>query len=312
MKPYKKKKLYHEVTPRSADIHKVVFLVLCIALALVLRPNISNAQSFSRTITRQAAFADKSNPANKFIVRNINGSVTIEAYDGDTVELTVKEEIKGRSGEIEKAKKELSYKLVGDGNLIYAYPKAPFITVSREGDDLHFCVKRDDDDSDYRFKDDVTVRVPRDITVDGATINKGKVAIIGIFRKVEASNVNGEVELHHITSETHVSTVNGDITIDYDRSPDGDSEYHTINGTIDVYMPDNLSADVYFQSLHGDLYTDFNDVQRLKPQLSNVSHSKASGIMYHVDKTTPIRIGEGGPKLQFKVLNGDVYIRKQS
>jgi len=288
------------------------FFIQCVVLSLVLQPDISKAQSFSRTITKKATFPNKTNPNNKFIIKNINGSVSIKAYDGNTIELTVNEKIRGNSDEIKKGKKELSYKLERDGNLIYAYPNAPFITITRDGDDINFCMHRDSDERGYRFSDDVTVRVPRDILVDGSTINKGTLTIDGSFKKVEASNVNGALELHHMTSETHASTVNGDITINYDRAPDNDSEYHTINGTINLNIPDDLSADVYFQSMHGDLYTNFNNIKRLKPEVLKQSHTNSGRITYQVDKTTPIRIGQGGPKLQFEVLNGDVYIRKQS
>ena len=288
------------------------FVILCLVLSLVLQTNPAKAQSFTRTITKKAAFANQSNPENKFIIKNINGSVSIEAYNGNTIELTVNEKISGSSDEIEKGKKELSYKLEHDGNLIFAYPNAPYITISRDGDDIDFRMRLYSDKHDYRFTDNVTVRVPRGILVDGSTVNKGKLTIDGSFKKVEASNVNGALELHHMTSETHASTVNGDITINYDRAPDNDSEYHTINGTINLNIPDDLSADVYFQSMHGDLYTNFNNIKRLKPEVLKQSHTNSGRITYQVDKTTPIRIGQGGPKLQFEVLNGDVYIRKQS
>jgi len=288
------------------------YFFLCLVLGLLLQAKTSKAQSFTRTITKKTAFSNKSNPNNKFIVKNINGSVSIEAYDGNTIQMTVNEKIWGSSDKIEKAKKELSYKLERDGNLILAYPDAPFITITRDGDDIDFCMHRNNDEPDYRFTDDVTIRVPRGILVDGSTINKGKVTIVGSFKKVEAGNVNGTLELHHMTSETHASTVNGDIDIHYDRAPARDSDYHTVNGTISLHMPDNLSADVYFQSMHGDLYTDFNNIKRLKPEIHKESDDGTSGVSYRVDKTTPIRIGDGGPKLRFKVLNGDVYIRKQS
>lgn len=299
------------MTPRRTSL---CILYICLPLFLLM-PYLSTAQTFRRTITKKNSFTDRSNPDNKLIIKNINGSVTVEAYDGDTIELTVNEEIRGSREEIEQAKRELDYKLERDGNLVFAYPDAPFITVTRDGDDINFCMNRDDDDDDehdYRFTHEVTVRVPRNIILDGSTINKGKLIIDGNFKKVEAGNVNGALELRHMISETHASTVNGDISINYDRAPDGDSEYHTINGTIDVHMPETLSADIYFQSMHGDLYTDFNNIKRLTPEVQKKSRSGTSGITYQVDRTTPIRIGRGGPKLRFKVLNGDVYIRKQS
>jgi hypothetical protein len=60
--------------------------------------------------------------------------------------------------------------------------------------------------------------------------------------------------------------------------------------------------------MHGSLYTNFNDVKRLKVQVH--SESKNGRKMYRIGKTTPIQIGAGGPTYHFKVLNGDVTIKK--
>lgn len=281
-----------------------ILLLSSISLATV------QAQSFNRTIHKTAVFADKSDADNKFRIMNINGSVTIEAYSGDTIELTVDEEIKGNDAEIEKGKKELEYKLERRGNLILAYLDAPFISLKYEGDEIHYRVDRDKDS--YRFVHNVHLRVPRGILLEGSTINNGVLAISGDFKKVKASNVNGALKLQQMTSQTRASTVNGDITVSYDKAPAKDSEYHTVNGKIEIFMPENLSADIYFESLHGDLYTDFENIQRLTPQINKKTDTTHSGTKYRVDKTSPFRIGNGGPKLRFQVLNGDVYLRKQS
>lgn len=310
--------LYHRVTQRNTENQKGKkspkitgfrsILGLVILLLLLFQPLTVFAQDFTRTITKSAEFADKSDADNKFRIMNINGSVAIEAYDGDNIELTVEESIRGTSSEIEQAKKELEYKLERRGNLILAYLDAPFVTLKYKGDDVHYHVNRDQDD--YRFKHDVHIKVPHGILLEGSTINKGKLSVTGSFKSVEASNVNGALELNHITSKTCANTVNGDITITYDKSPAEDSEYQTVNGTIEVYMPDDLSADIHFKSLHGDLYTDFENIQPLKPQIKRTSHSNRSSVTYQVDKFSPLRIGSGGPNLRFQVLNGDVYLRK--
>ncbi len=264
-----------------------------------------------QTIKKSARFTDKSDDGNKFRLMNINGSVTIEAYDGDTIELTVNEEIKGSASEIDRGKEELTYKLERKGNLILAYVDAPFISLKFEdNDEIHYNIHRHDDD--YQFIHDVHVRVPRGILLEGSTINKGKLSIAGPFKEVEASNVNGELNLQHMISKICANTVNGDITASYDQTPNQDSEYTTVNGTIKVFIPQDLSADVYFKSMHGDLYTDFENVKRLKPEVKKASHSNGSTATYYVEKFSPLRIGAGGTKLQFQVLNGDVYLRKQS
>lgn len=323
-------KLYHKATQRSPKNRKenlyVTLCLLCvsssynrkpvIALGLILislilfHPSAATAQDFTQTINKTAEFTNPSDAGNKFIIKNINGSVTIEAYEGNTIELSVKEVIRGSSSEVEQGKQELEYKIERRGNLIFAYLDAPFINVDFEDGEINFCMNRRDED--YQFTHDVHVRVPRDILLEGSTINKGTLSISGNFKEIEAHNVNGDVDLEHIISKMDAHTVNGDITIRYDRAPSQDSEYHTINGTIEVYMPDNLSADVYFKSMHGDLYTDFDNVQRLTPQVNKESDSHGSAITYRVDKFSPLRIGYGGTKLHFQVLNGDVYIRKQS
>lgn len=148
--------------------------------------------------------------------------------------------------------------------------------------------------------------------LEGSTINKGTLSISGVFKEVKARNVNGAIHLDQIASQTIASTVNGDITASYVQAPDGDSEYHTVNGTIEVFMPGDLSADVYFSSLHGDLYTDFEHIQRLNPQVKKSDNATHSGTTYQVEKFKPLRFGNGGPKLYFRVLNGDVYLQKQS
>lgn len=283
---------------------------LIFSITLLIQPSVSSAQDFAQTINKTAEFANLSDAGNKFIIKNINGSVSIEAYDGNTIELTVNQEISGNSSEVEQGKQELEYKLERRGNLIFAYLDAPFITVDFENGKLNYCINRQDDD--YQFTHDVTVRVPRNILMEGSTINKGMVSITGNFREVNADNVNGDVELKHMTSKTKANTVNGDITITYDEAPDQDSEYHTVNGTIEIYMPADLSADVFFKSMHGDLYTDFDNVTRLTPQVDKETDSHGSAITYRLDKFSPLRIGNGGTKLRFEVLNGDVYIRKQS
>ncbi|NGP88154.1 DUF4097 family beta strand repeat-containing protein [Fodinibius halophilus] len=279
-------------------------------LTPLLSPFNSVTQNTTRTIKKSMTFADPADPGNKFKVMNIDGSVTVEAYDGDTIELTIKEQIDGTPGEVRQAREELEYKVERRGNLILTYLDAPFITFRFDGKDVHYSVDRNDDS--YIFIHNLHLKVPQAILLDVSSINKGGINIDGNFKAVEASNVNGSLNLTHLTSKTRANTINGDITVSYDKVPVKDSEYHTINGTIEVNMPDDLSADIYFKSLHGDIYTDFQNVKPLTPKVKTVSNSNRSKVMYEVKKFSPLRIANGSVELRFEVLNGDVYIRKQS
>lgn len=282
-----------------------LFATLCLSMCFFSK---ALGQSAQRTIKKSAHFADISDKSNRFIIKNLHGSVSIEAYDGETIELTIDEKIEGTSSEIEKAKSELEYVMENDGNLIVAYLTAPFINVRRYEDCFSYNVNMND--REYRFTHDVTVRIPQDVLIEASTVNHGKLSVTGRFPEINAGNVNGDIFLQKVVSANNVSTVNGDIEISYVEPPATDSEYNTVNGRMDIHLPAALSADVYFSSLHGDLYTDFN-VTRLSPEVQKENSTSGQTVSYRIEKSTPIRIGSGGPKLRFKVLNGDVYLRKQ-
>lgn len=286
---------------------KMILGSMIIFLPIIL-PGRTIAQDYSRTINKTAEFANPSGADNEFRIMNINGSVAIEVYDGKTIELAVRETITGTSKEIEQAREELKYKLERHNNLILAYLDAPFISVRVRGDDVSYSINRGDDD--YEFNHDVQVMVPSGILLNGSTVNNGTLEISGDFKEVKANNVNGDLNLKQLTSKTEATTVNGDIDISYERQPAEDCSYRTINGTIDIEMPADLSADVYFKSLHGDIYTNY-DVKKLQPEVKEKADSHTSAVRYRVDKFSPVRIGDGGPKLSFDVLNGDAYLRKK-
>lgn len=266
-------------------------------------------QSFEQTINLSARFSDPADKGNTFHLLNIHGSVTVEAYDGENIELVIHEKVEGGDREIKQAKEELEYVVVQKENKIIAYLTAPFIKLNLEGDEISYQMKREQ--GEYRFIHNIKVRVPAGIGLRVSTINRGNLDISGSFRKVKAANVNGNVSLDHITaSRSNISTVNGDISMTYITPPAADSDYSTVNGTIDIQFPHTLSADVYFKSMDGDLYTDFKNIDRLPPKVQKVKRKSSGSISYRVNQFSPVRIGDGGPKLNFNVLNGDVYLRK--
>lgn len=281
------------------------FIILVLLVSL---PYITYAQDHTRTIEQNTQFQYPTHPDNELRVYNINGSVTITGYDGTEVELIAIEEIEGSEQEVEIAREELSLQIEQEGNTILIYLDAPFITLHRKNNRIHYRIDRWDDD--YEFLYDITIRVPRNTHIYTSTINRGSVAIENTGRRVTASNVNGAVRLSNISGKTRAHTVNGDITARYVKSPEEDSEYQTVNGTIDVSYPEDLSADVRFKSLHGELYTDFENIERLQARVTANTRSSRGRTTYRLDRFAPLRIGDGGPTFNFEVLNGNVYIKR--
>lgn len=282
------------------------FFLLIIFFSL---PLLLAAQDYTQTIDRSLRFSQANNPSNQLKVFNIHGDVTVEGYDGEEVQIIARQEIDGSDEDIEQARQELEFVTERDGNTIFVYIDAPYITFEKSGKS-HFNYHVNDWNDDYEFLHDITVRVPKNSRVDASTINHGMVSVNNTTQPVSASNINGKVELQNIAGATRARTVNGDITARYARSPKEDSEYKTVNGTIEVNYPRDLSADIKFKSMHGEIYTDFKNIKQLKTQVDTNKKRAGGSVKYKIDRFSPIRIGDGGPVFNFEVLNGNVYIKR--
>lgn len=268
------------------------------------------AQTFSETVEKSVRFPDPGQTGNELFIRNIEGSVTVEGYDGDEVQIIYKKELRADSRrDLDRAKEEIEFVIEEEGGRILAYIDAPFIHVRKENGGFSYHINNRDTRYDFFF--DISVRVPENSDLDISTINSGKVLVENMRgERISAANVNGTVELADVAGITDVHTVNGDITVSYSESPAGNSSYQTVNGTIEVFYPQNLSADITFRSMHGDLYTDFQNLQRLEARVETDKNRRGGGTAYRIDKFSPLRIGNGGPEFSFEVLNGDVYIKR--
>ena len=166
-----------------------------------------------------------------------------------------------------------------------------------------------DDDDRIRAYFDLEIRIPKNMNVRASTVNGGEVHVSNVVNGVRANNVNGSVVLRDVAGETKVNTVNGSIEVWFTESPTTDSDFKTVNGTIEIYSPADLDAVVTFESLHGDLYTDFEQITRLPNRLDK--QQDGDGYRYRINKTAPIQIGDGGPEMSFKMVNGSAYIHQR-
>lgn len=254
---------------------------------------------------------------NAFNISNINGDLKVEGYEGyegDEIIITGSKTISKKRRDLEQKEiDEIYLKQVDYEGTIYVFVQAPGVEVKfRDGKMRHsfnWNGNSRDDRNSVNFEFDIVVKMPKNLMLAASTINGGTLSVQNMQNGVDAGNVNGDVSLREVAGKTHAYTVNGDVEVYFSKSPTEDSKFHTVNGSMEVYSPDDLGAIVTFESLHGDLYTDFEQVSRLKNQLNK--EKTGDGFRYRVGKTTPIQIGKGGPKMEFETVNGSAYIRKR-
>ena len=164
------------------------------------------------------------------------------------------------------------------------------------------------DEGRTRVRTEFEVHVPHATTLDVCTVNGGTLRVQGTQGTFRIANVNGDVEVQDVSGSGRLSTVNGRIDAQFTAPPRDGATFRTVNGRIVVTLPASLSADLRLRTLHGGLYTDFDTT----PLPAHATTDQRNGrFIYRSDRYTTVRVGAGGPELQFETVNGDIQVRKK-
>ena len=279
----------------------VLLMVLVIVWQAV--PGVAGQLSDSRNLEESISFVD-SGPR-RLVVDNLWGSIVVEGYGGDTVEMQAVETVRAHTTErIELARSEVELQILRQGGEIELYVDGPFRCHPRqeEGD----CWSRWHDK--YEVIYDFHIRVPRAADLEVRTVNHGDIEISGVEGDFLVRNVNGSIELSGLAGSGEATTVNGPVVASFVSNPTEDSHFETINGKIDVSFQPDLSADLEMQATWGELWSDYR-VEAL-PSLPPVERTKGSRTIIELQGGSRVRVDRGGPTHSFETLNGNIYVRK--
>lgn len=283
-------------------------LPLVLSALLLLCSSGLRAQSLKSTekISREFALTAAAGRST-LALYNLNGSVTVQGYAGDKVLVAATLTITAPAAKtLATGKQEVRLGFAQHGDSVVVYTAAPH--DSRPHHERHSSTRSR---LGYSYAINYSVRVPYQLNLRVSTVNGGAVLVQDVRGLLSAGNVNGPITLRHVRGTTQAHTVNGNVEADYLANPPGASSYHTLNGHIKVHYPADFAADLHFQSLHGELYTDFSTATVLPARVTQNQQGRGDGTVYQFTEQTTVRLGKGGPEVRFETLNGDVTITKQ-
>jgi hypothetical protein len=218
-------------------------------------------------------------------LRNISGSISVEAADGETVEVRADRTFKHSAADsvrilITETKQGLTVCAVWPGKPAQCGPDGRYSTEgSLEGNDVAVVF---------------AVRLPRGVKLDASTIN-GSIDITGASAPVGAGTVNGDITVEALLGPVRAATVNGDVrAMIRGFAGPGDVNLTTVNGDAFVELPATLDAVVDGHTVAGDISTDFP----LSVTGKFASHALTGTL------------GTGGRKIHLTTVTGDVEVRK--
>jgi len=282
--------------------HLLILPVLVAVLGIA--PAAQDDVRGDETIRRTLRFAGSG--ARTLDLRVITGSITVQGHDGGSVELV--------ATRTTRADSEADAAAAGRNVTLDIADGGPTVSVIVREAPRPACGERGWNGSSrrprYRVRVDLTVRVPRDTSLRLCSVNGGDLRVDGTFGNFDVENVNGRIDMTGIRGAGKAVTVNGPVTVTFDRNPEGDSTFRTVNGDVDIRFRDGLSADLRMKTFNGGLFTDFDVVPIPGP--AGVAERRNGMFVYRGGGFTTVRAGRsGGPVMTFETLNGDVRALRQ-
>lgn len=284
-------------------------VVVCAMLVGFFIVQCAKAQKkeFSEIIKKEVSYGDTSGDR-MLEVQNLNGSVSVEGYDGQTVLLEVEKIITASTTtDLELGKKEIGVKVLQEGNKLIVYPDSPNMHYKDGRFTSRNCQHWEE--LPYGHTLNFKVKMPKSSKLKVGAINNGEVLVKNTKGDyIEANNINGGIELLNITGETKVHCINGKVNISYANNPTVASTYYSLNGDINITYQRDLSADIAFKSMNGELFTDFDIARQFSRTVKNKTGKR--NVKYKYESRPIVQIGKGGLAFDFETLNGNVIIKK--
>lgn len=239
-----------------------------------------------------------SDPSRPAMVRAhlLNGSITVKGYEGKDVIV----ETRGHSRETPEPPEN-------SGGL-HRIPQNPGFSVDSENNEVNIKASAFHQDGDF------TITVPHRTSLSLSTVNNGNITVSDVDGELDINNVNGNVTLNHVSGSVVAHALNGKILATFTHiDPQKPMAFSSMNGDIDVTFPQDTKANLNLRTDNGEIYSDFEIQVEPNPQQPIVEEEDHAHIHRHrvrIDKTLRATLNGGGPEIQFKGFNGNIYLRK--
>lgn len=174
------------------------------------------------TLTKTFALGDGA----RFSLKNINGNITVSAWDQPTAEVNVIR----RGGSDRSAQ----------------------VFFTNSGGNLSIRTAQTRGNQDLRFE----VKLPRSLGRIDLSSTNGVIKLSDVKAEILVAGTNGAIELANVVGASKIRTVNGNIKATLLEASDRSMEFENTNGSIDLTVAPGFEADLEASTLHGSINID--------------------------------------------------------
>jgi Putative adhesin len=206
-----------------------------------------------------------------FLLENVNGSVQVEGWDRDEVEVRAVKTAESDPRDLDRVKIDVCTQ-PGQVTVRTRYPKGEGVEVAVE----------------YH------VHVPNKVLLGSIETVNGSVTVRGIEGAGELKSVNGNVEVFDSSGRFSAKTTNGDLRLELNRLLDGGPmNIETVNGSVILGLPSDARANLKVLNMNGEFYSEL-------PVTSTAGSPAARAFR--------ARLGTGGGDISVRTVNGGIRL----
>lgn len=201
-------------------------LLLIVAVLCVSLPGFANNQVFLKTYPLTSG--------GNFLLENVNGSVRVEGWERNEVEVRAVKTSASDSRDLERVTIEVCSQ-PGQVAVHTRYPEGQGVEVAVE----------------------YVVHVPYRVLLGSVETVNGSVTVRGVEGGGDLRSVNGDVDVLDSSGRFSAKTTNGNLHLQLRELLDGGPmNIETVNGSVILGLPSNASADLKILSMNGDFYSE--------------------------------------------------------
>jgi hypothetical protein len=257
-------------------MRKVFFAALMLLLATA-----AEGATLTETIDRTIDVR----PGAALTLSNVNGRVTVTAWDQPRVHIVARKEVEAARDEVQDVMKALRVEIVAkDGGVLVKthHPKR-----SEDGMGFFEWLLGGGVDAEVRY--DITV--PRSMNVEVENTN-GSIRLSNVSGRHDLETTNGKIEVAGCAGTLEASTTNGSISAELVKADAAAMSLETTNGRIEIAVPSTFAASIDAATTNGAIKTD------LPVATTRLERNSLRGS-----------INGGGPTLRLRTTNGGIEIR---
>src|SRR6201997_4419691 len=199
-------------------------LLLFVGVVLFAAPSfgsVANRQTFEHSYPLA--------PGGSFLLENVNGSVQVEGWDRDEVEVEAVKTADSDGQDLERVKIDVD-SVPGQVSVHTRYPKGEGVEVAVE----------------YH------VHVPYRVLLGSIGTVNGSVSVSGVDGGGDLRSVNGNVEVLNSSGRFSAKTTNGNLRLELRRLSEGaPMDIETVNGSVTLGLPSDAHADLDVLNMNG-------------------------------------------------------------